>query len=216
MHLLAVRAQARRAVEQQPARLVAGEGLAQDRQVALAVEAVAAMRVPGADDVVARLRPASPRRRPPRRRRRPRGRARSAADRRAQPWMTSRSVWQRPLARMRTSTSPGCSAAIDTVSMRSGDPVACSTAARNSISTLLRRGTGVAGQPVLAADAGGDLTSEGVATTPARWSSATGKPPGDLGQRPPQPGAIGTCASWAGACCWLARSRGVASAPSAA
>jgi hypothetical protein len=42
-----VPAQPRRAVEQVAARLLAGERLAQDRQVAVAVEAVAAMRVPG-------------------------------------------------------------------------------------------------------------------------------------------------------------------------
>src|SRR5690349_7060330 len=47
--------QPRFAVEQMAARLVEGEGLAQDRLVTLAVEAMAAMRVPRADDVVASL-----------------------------------------------------------------------------------------------------------------------------------------------------------------
>ena len=50
----AVQAQARRAVEQVAARLLAREGLAQDRLAALAIEAVAAVRIPRGDDVIAR------------------------------------------------------------------------------------------------------------------------------------------------------------------
>ena len=124
--------QARGAVEQVAARLLARERLAQDRLVALAVEAVAAVRIPRRDDVIAGPRPASPRRRRPRRCRRLRGRARSAADRRGCPAMTSRSVWHRPLARFLTSTSPGASGAIVTCSIVSGVPTAARTAARNS------------------------------------------------------------------------------------
>ena len=54
MHGRRVAGQPRLAVEQVAARLMEGERLAQDRLVALAIEAVAAMRVPGADDVIAR------------------------------------------------------------------------------------------------------------------------------------------------------------------
>ena len=47
--------------------------------------------------------------------------------------MTSRSVWQRPLARLRISTSPGASGASVTRSIASGAATAWSTAAANSI-----------------------------------------------------------------------------------
>src|SRR5689334_17555707 len=47
--------------------------------------------------------------------------------------MTSRSVWQRPAALTRTSTSCGCSASISSVSIDRGSPMRFSTAARNFI-----------------------------------------------------------------------------------
>ena len=61
------------------------ERLAQDRLAAVAVEAVAAVRVPRADHVVAGLHARDARGPPPRPCRRPRGRAPWAADRRASP-----------------------------------------------------------------------------------------------------------------------------------
>ena len=124
-----------------PLRLVARERLAQDRQVALAVEAVAAVRVPGADDVVARLHRGHGRARPPRPRPRPRGRARSAADRRASPGSprgrcgTGR--WRAP----RPARRRAASGAISSVSRVSGSPTLLRTAARNFMRSL--RGLGV-------------------------------------------------------------------------
>jgi hypothetical protein len=54
-HPVAVEPVARAAVEHAPGRLVTAERFAQDRLVALAVEAVPAVRVPRADDVIADL-----------------------------------------------------------------------------------------------------------------------------------------------------------------
>src|SRR5688500_3189920 len=51
----------------------------------------------------------------------------------SEPSMTSRSVWQKPLARMRTSTSCGCSGPDSTCATRSGVRGASRTAALNFI-----------------------------------------------------------------------------------
>ena len=55
VNLLAGAAHSGSAVQQEAFRLIAGERLAQDRQVALAVEAVSAVRIPGKNHVVAGL-----------------------------------------------------------------------------------------------------------------------------------------------------------------
>ena len=73
---------------------------------ARAPAALAARRAPAEHDALADA-TAPRRRRPPRRRRRPRDRAAPAADARSPSRATCRSVWQTPVASMRTSTSPG-------------------------------------------------------------------------------------------------------------
>ena len=83
--------------------------LAQDRQVAVAIEAMPAMRIPRQHDVIANGDAARLRARPARRRPPPHGPRMIGIGLRKEPSITSRSVWQRPAALIRTSTSPAAS-----------------------------------------------------------------------------------------------------------